>query len=120
MFVCCGSDPDDEDPTDSDPNIEDPTGSVRPDDPDPWEEPVYDPNELPTGVPSLNIAISDDKRAALELAPYRAADVKGSFTDENGVVYDNVDIKRRECAPHIFHDARQPMVTCITMGAHSN
>ena len=87
--MSCGADPDSSDLTDpTQPPDQPPTQ-------EPWPEPVFDPSEFPLSVPTLNITIADGDRALLENDPYGASDVMGSFTDENGDVFENVEVNFR-------------------------
>ena len=51
-----------------------------------WKEPTFDPQALPTNVPSVEIVIADDARAALDAAPFYGDDVTGTFVDGDGNV----------------------------------
>ena len=53
-----------------------------------WSPPVFDPKALPTSVPTVEITIADDARAALEKAPFYGSDATGTFVDGNGKAVD--------------------------------
>ncbi len=65
--------------------------------PVPYVEPpeTIDLHELPTSVPTVQIEIAPAALAQLEAAPYDAADVLGTFVDESGVRYENIDLNFR-------------------------
>lgn len=60
-----------------------------------WKEPTFDPQALPTNVPSVEIVIADDARAALDAAPFYGDDVTGTFVDGDGKHYQDIAINYR-------------------------
>ncbi len=61
----------------------------------PWDPPVFDSEELPDGMPTVNIQISSAAISRLEANPYDAEDEIGSFTDGDGHTYADVDVNYR-------------------------
>jgi len=59
-----------------------------------WEAPQYDPDELPDGMPTVQILIDEDALNRLDADPYAAPDESGVFIDGDGVSHD-VDISYR-------------------------
>ena len=62
--------------------------------PDAWEPPVYDPSDLPQGVPHINLVLDAAALARLDADPFHAADERGVFIDDDGVSHE-VDISYR-------------------------
>ncbi len=60
-----------------------------------WIPKTADSEELPDGVSEVEILISDEARASLEAAPFYGDDVKGTFVDEGGKAYAEVDLNFR-------------------------
>ncbi len=56
---------------------------------------AIDVSAVPSTVPSVALRIGDAERAALEAAPWSAADVPGAFIDDDGTTYDPVDLNYR-------------------------
>lgn len=61
----------------------------------PWIPETVDPNEMAASVPTVEITISPEARAALEAAPFYGEDVPGTFIDGDGNRYEDVDINFR-------------------------
>lgn len=61
----------------------------------PWTEPTFDSQALPTSVPTVDIVIAEDARAALDAAPFYGPDVAGAFVDADGKRYDGIDVSYR-------------------------
>jgi spore coat protein H len=60
-----------------------------------WTEPTFDPQALPSTVPTVEIVIPDSARASLDAAPFYGDDVTGAFVDGDGKRYDGVDVNYR-------------------------
>lgn len=62
--------------------------------PDAWSPPVHDMYELPSGMPTLNLLISEEAMARLDENPYAAPDERGLFVDAEGSSHE-VDLNYR-------------------------
>jgi spore coat protein CotH len=60
-----------------------------------WIEPTFDPQALPTSVPTVEIVVAEDLRAALDAAPFYGPDVAGAFIDGDAKRYDGIDVNYR-------------------------
>lgn len=60
-----------------------------------WTAPTFDPQAVPSSVPTVEIIISDSARASLDAAPFYGEDVQGTFVDGDGVRYDGIDVNYR-------------------------
>lgn len=60
-----------------------------------WTEPKYNPDALPTNVPTVEIVVSEEAIATLDNAPFYGDDVSGSFVDADGKRYDAIDVNYR-------------------------
>jgi|GEM_PF-2491526 len=61
----------------------------------PWDPPTFNNQELPPGMPVVNIEISAEDAQSLDANPYTAEDVLGDFTDGNGKTYTQARINYR-------------------------
>jgi len=62
---------------------------------EPWVEPTFDPNSLPTSIPLVEIVVAEADLAALDAAPFYGEDVVGAFVDAEGVRHEQVDVNYR-------------------------